>query len=197
MKKKKKYQHKVSFYRYNILVWLMCIWNAWFWPYIWIAFSVPGEYQAYIWKDWLLMAACCLLPPLMVDGFGYYVFRWCTYVLFFDDYLLSAQYLKKDLCRVDLNRPVYYSIFEGAFYQAERHIFILLSNEPFENTQTYGKPGVKYKKQTQMIFTYDRTKQILLVFDKKTASYLDADHWNAIDQETIVRKTECQLKWMK
>ena len=82
-----------------------------------------------------------------------------------------------------------------AVFAGEDQEFILISNEPFINNQNDG--NVKKKKREQLVFNYDRSKQILLAYDKKTAAHLNMEDWTPIDKETIIRKMECQIKWLK
>lgn len=128
----------------------------------------------------IIMIPCAVTITVCITIVILPTMRYLTYVIVtedgFDSYLF-----KKKLCTVHKDKPIYYVIFafggpggpEGGYVTRN---YIVMSNEPFK----YCGPTSIFSWKEPFLRTYDMKKQIAMLYDERTMSFLEIEKWHAV-----------------
>lgn len=128
----------------------------------------------------IIMIPCAVIITVCITIAILPTIRYLTYVIVtedgFDSYLF-----KKKLCMVHKDKPIYYVIFafggpggpEGGYVTRN---YIVMSNEPFK----YCGPTSIFSWKEPFLRTYDMKKQIAMLYDERTMSFLEIEKWHAV-----------------
>ena len=143
-----------------------------------IIFIVIGTIIFCIWtegneEDYVIIL-CSLLYILGFGGIIVGSRKFLTYVLVENNLFQSYSFFNNKLCEVDINKPIYYVIFNTPQGQFANSQFIAISNEMFHYQAFYGITKIRF------IQYYDWKKQIILPYNKQTILLLELDKWNKV-----------------
>lgn len=92
--------------------------------------------------------------------------------------ITSYSFFKRQCCRVELDKPVYYAKYYLRMVRGAEHLMLAVSNEPFVCSPLEAKPGMNpYDKRLVFQGHYDRSKIVVLPYDEETKPWLPLEQW--------------------
>lgn len=139
-----------------------------------LIFIVFGTIAFCIWsrdKEVYIIVICALPFIIILIAMLLCSRRFLTYVIVEAHQTQAYSFFNKELCSINFDTQVYYSIFkstEGGIYTKQ---FIAVSNVPFKYQPVYGASKIKF------IQHYDLKKQIVMPYNEKIIPFLKLDDW--------------------
>ena len=125
----------------------------------------------YIVLLWVIpMGIAVSLFPILIN------YKQLTHVFLNHEKCISYSLLRKKLCQINLNEPVFYSFFDVRFAYTPSVRFIALSNIPFRCEQN---PKSFFEKK--FYGSYDQKQIIIFPYGEQVVPLLNLDNWHKIN----------------
>lgn len=167
--------NKISLYKWLTPVWITLIMVGIFLSYL--TYIIVVEFNEFELIDILLWLFALILWGCLLSTWIIF-WKWCSYITFGQDEIVSFHIPGKLLCKVELSKSIYSSVFMANLSRGDPTLFIALSNDSFVNLQN------TTNNSSSFIIHYDKEKILIFPFTKKTAQMINYNNWIAVDEQT-------------
>ena len=145
---------------------------------------IVGPFILFVWigeaSAWWLFPPCAVLGVILIffmviiDPYMY------MRVLVSERDITSYSFFKRQFCRVELDKPVYYAKCYLRSGRGWERLMLAVSNSPFECSLLEAKPFMNpYDKRLTFQRRYDRRKIVVLPYDEETKPWLPLERWTS------------------